>query len=150
MLGWLQVSWLNTSSAQHNISFITSAVLIYKWSPGTGYHKNKPHQNYTLGELLCSLLFKMHAKARHRLLSNFSSQILLLLHYVSLWAVKIWSLILTYTKATLIALWQSYGLYRNVGTDMLCTPAVHEMALVQNAAQDHKCLTKAHTQGNQS
>lgn len=88
-------------------------MLIYKWSPGTGDHKNKLRQNYVLEininhcsrwtqeRSFAACLLKHIHKPRHCLLSNLTSQVLFLLQYVSFAAIKIWSPLLIYTRAIL-------------------------------------------------
>lgn len=154
MLGLVQAAWLNTSSAQH-ISFITRAVLIYKWSPGTGYHKNKLHQNYVLEinishwsrwtweNSFAACFLKCIHKAHRRLLSNLSSQTLFLLPHVSLTAMWIWGLLLIYTKTALPHSGRARTSAETWAPSCFAHQGCSAVALAQNAAQAHKCLTRA-------
>lgn len=136
-------------------------MLIYKWSPGTGYRKNKLHQNYMLEinishwsrwtweNSFAACFLKCIHKAHHRLLSNLSGQILFSLHYVSLTATWIWGLLLIYTKTTLPHSGRAKTSAETWAPTCFAHQECSEVALAQNAAQAHKCLTRAFTRLNQ-
>lgn len=108
-LGFLHITWLQASI----YLFITIAVLIYKWSLGTGYHKNKLYQNYVLeintshgtkwtweNSFVACLLKYIH-QAYHCLLFILTGEVLFLLQYLSLVAMKNWGWLLTCARTTL-------------------------------------------------